>query len=447
LRDLTNGNEAKLIVNFAWPMLLGNLFQQLYNVVDSIIVGQFIGKEALAAVGASFFIIFTLISLIIGISTGGTIVISQFFGAKKFPEVKRAIDTLYIFFFVASIIMAVVGILLSESLFRLINLPEHLIPLALQYLNTYLIGIVTLFGFNGTSAILRGLGDSLTPLYFTIISSILNILLDLLFVVVFNWGIASVAWATIISQLVAFVGGILYLNRYHEIIHVSLRSMKFDWNIFRKSIRIGLPTGIQTSLVSLAMITFSSIINLFGTNVIAAFAAAGKVDRLAILPAMTFAQALGTFVGQNVGANKPDRVKSGLKSTLLISSAVCIVISALIILFGVDIMRWFTDDPEVIKIGKQYLVIVSAFYLLFNTMFTFNGVLRGAGDTLIPMFITILSLWMVRIPLAHFLSGKMGETGIWWAVPIGWFVGMTASIAYFSTGRWKNKGVVHTKRK
>jgi len=423
-------------------MLAGNLFQQLYNVVDSIVVGQFIGKEALAAVGASFYIIFTLISLIIGISTGGTIVISQYFGARQYNNVRKTIDTLYIFYFVASIVLAGVGIATSESLFRLINLPDEIMPLALSYLNTYLLGIITLFGFNGTSAILRGMGDSLTPLYFTIISALLNVGFDLLFVVVFGWGIASVAVATILSQLIAFVGGVVYLNRNHEIIRLKLSTIAFSWEIFRKSVRIGLPTGIQTSLVSVAMITFSGIINVLGTNVIAAFAAAGKVDRLAIMPAMAFAQALSTYVGQNMGAGKVNRVKSGLLSTFFLSSAVCIVISLVIILFGVDIMRWFTDDAEVIRIGKQYLVIVSAFYLLFNTMFTFNGVMRGAGDTIIPMFFTLFSLWLVRIPLAHYLSNNYGASAVWWAIPAGWAIGMIASILYYLKGNWKSKTIV-----
>jgi len=442
MKDLTTGKESKLIFQFVAPMLLGNVFQQMYNIVDSIIIGNYIGKQALAAVGASFPIIFALISMVIGFATGATIIIAQYFGAKKMEQVKRTIDTLYIVLFAASIVLSGLGILFSESIFRLIQLPEDVMPDAVLYMNIYISGLIFFFGFNGTAAILRGLGDSKTPLYFLVVATITNVIFDLLFVIVFKWGIAGVAVATIISQGGAFVTAILYLNKTHDIVKLSVLKLKFDKTIFRQSLKIGLPSGFQQTFVALGMIAIVWIVNLFGTDVIAAFSIAMRIDSMAAMPAMNFSAALATFVGQNLGANKPERVKSGLVATFVMTSVISVVITAMALLFSKGLMGIFTDDANVIAIGTSYLVIVSSFYMLFSTMFVLNGVMRGAGDTLIPMFITLIALWFVRIPLSYFLSQHWGETGIWWAMPIGWFLGMFLSYIYYLTGRWKSKIVV-----
>ncbi|MBA7523474.1 putative FMN/FAD exporter YeeO [subsurface metagenome] len=442
MRDLTNGNERKLIFQFALPMLLGNVFQQLYNIVDSIIVGNFIGKEALAAVGASFPIIFTMIALIIGIASGATIVIAQFFGARDYQTIRKMIDTLFIFLFFASILVTFIGITFTEQILRIIQLPEEIIPGAKDYLSIYLAGIIVFFGFNGTSAILRGLGDSKTPMYFLIISTLLNIGFDLLFVLVFKWGIKGVAIATILSQGIAFISAIVYLNSTHKIIRFSLKNLTFDMGLFKKSFRIGLPTGIQHTFVSLGMMAVFTIVNLFGTNVIAAYSVVLRINSIASLPAMNFAAALATFVGQNLGAGKTHRAIKGLKETIFMSSLVSVSVSILVIVFGKFLMELFTPDPEVIRIGKEYLKIVGSFYIVFSIMFSINGALRGAGDTLIPMFITLLSLWFIRVPVAYLLSKSIDETGIWWAFPIGWLAGAVFSYLYYLTGRWKTKVVV-----
>jgi putative MATE family efflux protein len=442
MKDLTNGNEARLIFNFAMPMLLGNLFQQLYNIVDTIIVGNFIGKQALAAVGASFPIMFTLISLIIGVASGGTIVIAQYFGAKQYNNVKRTIHTLYIFLTIASLVLTLVGIPLTDEIFRLIRLPEELLPQATLYLSIYFSGLIAMFGFNATSAILRGLGDSKTPLYFLMISTFFNIAFDLLFIVVFKWGIAGAAIATVISQAGAFLTAVIYLNRNHRLIDFNLSGWKFDNKIFRQSIRIGLPTGFQHTFVSLGMLAIMSIVNTFGTDVIAGYSAALRIDSLAVLPAMNFSAALATFVGQNIGAGRSGRIRKGLLSTLLMSSAVSLAVTGIVIFLKFQLIGMFTKDPEVIRIGGEYLLIVSAFYLLFTAMFKVNGVLRGAGDTLIPMFITLFSLWIIRVPFAWYFSGVIGETGIWWSQPASWGVGLALSFGYYLTGRWKRMGVV-----
>ncbi|MBN2598831.1 MAG: MATE family efflux transporter [Marinifilaceae bacterium] len=442
MKDFTQGNITRLILNFTLPMLLGNVFQQLYNIVDSIIVGKVLGKEALASVGASFPIIFTLIALLIGIGSGFSIVISQFYGAKDINKVKRAIDTMYIFLFGTGIFISILGIYFSEHLFLLLQLPIELIPQATSYLNVYMAGMIMFFGFSGTSSILRGLGDSKTPLYFLILASIFNIIFDLLFVMVFKWGIAGAAWATVIAQSGAFISAIIYLNRSHSIIKFSLFKLVFDKDIFIKSLKIGIPSGLQHTFVALGMMALLGIVNTFGTDVIAAYTAAGRIDSLAMMPAMNFSQAVAAFVGQNLGVNKIDRVRQGFKVTFIMSNIFCLMMTAIIILFGSHLMKLFTTDTNVIAIGEKYLIIVSSFYLLFSTMFTTNGVLRGAGDTLIPMFITLFSLWIIRIPGAYFLSSKIGETGIWWSIPLGWSMGTIFSYLYYRTGRWKKKSIV-----
>lgn len=442
MKDMTTGNEGRLILQFALPMLAGSLFQQFYNIVDSIIVGNFIGKEALAAVGASFPVIFVLISMIIGLGAGITVVISQYFGARDLTSVRKAIDTMYIAMFIASIVVTIVGLIFSKEIFILLNLPEEVMPMALDYLNIYLLGMVAFFIFNGTSAILRGMGDSKTPLYFLIISTLTNVGLDLLFVVVFDMGVKGVALATVIAQSGAVITAIIYLNHYHKIIDIRLRGLVFDKKIFNQSIKIGLPTGFQHSFVALGSMAIMGVVNTFGTNVIAAFSVGARLDAIATIPAMIMAQALATFVGQNLGANKSHRVKTGLLSTILLTSIVTIATTAIIVSFGDLFMDAFTNDPKVIEIGSEYLTIVSLFYIVFAFMFTFNGVMRGAGDTFIPMIFTLISLWLVRIPFAVFLSDRFGETGIWWSYPMSWVMGLIMSWAYYLTGRWKKKVIV-----
>jgi len=463
MKDLTLGHEGSVIFRFATPMLLGNLFQQTFNLFDSIIIGRLVGDEALAAVGASFPIIYALISFVIGISSGGTIIIAQYFGAKNFGQVKKAIDTILIFTFFTSIVIMIVGITFSRKIFEMTHLPADVIPQATIYLNTFLFGTILLFGFNGVSAILRGTGDSKTPLYFLIAASVLNIILDYVFIKYFHWGIRGAAIATVMAHGAVFVAAIVYLNKTHKLISISFTKMTFDKNIFIQSVRIGLPSGFQQTFVALGMIALYSIINHFDTSVITAYSAAGRIDSLAMLPAMSFGQALSTFVGQNIGAGKIERVHAGLKSTLLMSIGVSIVITAFVILFRQTLMQLFSTSQEVVSVGAEYLVIVSSAYFIFSIMFSLNGIMRGAGDTLVPMFITLFSLWIIRIPVASLLTGRfyeymterdihlnlpelfkgnLGEWGVWFAVPIAWAVGAVFSFFYYKTGSWKKKTVI-----
>ena len=447
MKDLSYGNEGRLILKFAIPMLLGNVFQQMYNIVDSVVVGKYIGKAALAAVGTSGPIIFLLVSFIIGVTMGFTIVVSQFFGAKQLDNVKKAINTLYIFMFFTSLVVTVGGIMLSGYIFRIIDLDPAIIPDATLFLNIFLSGLIFLFGYNGTSAILRGLGDSKTPLYFLIGSVGLNIILDLIFVPVLHWGVAGVAFATVISEACAFIAQIVYLNKYHKVVKLSFRNFTFDHDIFIKSIKIGLPTGFQQTFVAAGMVALYWIVNQFGVDANAAYSAAGRIDNFAAMPAMSFAVALSTFVGQNMGANRPDRVKAGLRATLIMTSIISAGISLVTVVFGEFLMKMFTNDAVVIKMGGDYLRIIGSFYILFSLMFVINGLLRGAGDTLVPMFISLFSLWIIRIPVAWLLAKNpaIGVHGIWWSIPVGWFSGVILYYAYYRMGYWKKKAVVKYK--
>lgn len=444
MKDLTVGKVSHQIFQFAIPMLLANIFQQSYVIVDRIIIGNsYIGDAGNAALGNAFPIIFTLISFIIGISMGFNIIISQYFGAKQFEKVKLAVDTILVFLLVASAIISITGFFLSESIFRWVGLAPEIIPAAVAYTDVYFLGILAFFGFHGVSAILRGLGDSKTPLIFMIISVVINIFLDWLFFFVYELGIEWAAIATIISQGLVFILAVIYLNKTHKIIRFSIQRLRFDKKIFRDSMRIGLPSGFQSTFVGLGMIALMGIVNPFGQDVIAAFTVAGTIDALAAMPAMNFSMALITFVGQNLGANRPERVRKGMMTTLLMTSIISFIVTMAVIFFGNNLMDMFTDNANVIKIGHDYLIIVSSFYLVFTSIFVLNGVFRGAGDTMMPMIITLVSLWFIRLPLAYFLSKtELGIDGIWWAIPIAWCIGLIFSIIYYRKGNWKKKIII-----
>lgn len=424
-------------------MLIGNVFQQLYMMVDSIVVGRGVGKEALAAVGASFPIIFLMVSLIIGVTMGASIMLAQYFGARETDKLKKTIDTTVIFLLIAAVLATVAGLIFSGPILKALRTPDAVFPLARQYLNVMFAGMVFMFGYNTISAILRGLGDSKNPLYFMIIASMVNIVLVLLFVMVFRWGVAGAAWATVIAQGVSLVVGVIYMQRSpYGYLHVHPKTIRFDREIFRNMLKIGLPTGIQQSLVSLGFIALTRIVNPFGTNVIAGYTAASRLDSFAAMPAMNLSIAMSMFVGQNVGAQKQERVRKGYISTMLMSGVISLVMTAVMIIFRRPLIGLFAKDPAVVEIGAEYLLIVSSFYIVFSSMFITGGVLRGAGDTLTQMVFTLVALWVVRIPVSALLSSNLGSPGIWWGIPAGWVVGFTASFLYYLGGRWKKKVLI-----
>ncbi|MDR2848046.1 MAG: MATE family efflux transporter [Bacteroidales bacterium] len=442
--DFTNGKPWKLVLQFSVPMLIGNVLMQFYNVADTYVVGNFLGTKALAAVGASGPVVFALVSFIIGIANGCTIIIAQYFGAKNLNKVQNAIDTVIIFVLVAAFLITLIGLLLCEPLLRLVNTPADVMDGARTFYYVTMVGVIPLFGVNVLSSVLQGTGNSKTPLYYLIFSSVLNILLLLLFVPVLHYGIAGAAWATVLAETVTVIVMIVWLNSRHPFIHITFRPRHFDFEIFRKSLRIGLPNGIQHALIAVGMMALLRIVNTFNSDVLAAYSIAGRIESLASAPAMTFSAAIAAFVGQNVGAHKFDRVSEGLKATLSISILVSAAISLLVVVFRYTVMGWFTTGGEVnvIEVGSRYLLIIAPFYAVFSTLFVFNGVMRGAGDTLFPMFTTLLSLWLIRIPFASVMSKYIGTDGIWWAIPIGWCLGSACAMGYYRLGRWKNKGVV-----
>lgn len=443
MKDLTQGNETKAIVLFALPMLLGNIFQQFYNMVDSFVVGRFVGTAALAAVGTGFPIIFLMIALIMGVTMGSTVLVAQYFGAKEYAKVRATVDTAYVFLFWAGLALSVLGVAFTEPILRLLRVPADVFPEASVYLRIIFAGMLPSFGYNAVSAILRGLGDSKTPLYLLVVSTLVNIVLDLSFVVLFHWGVAGVAWATVIAQTASFAGAIVVLNRKNQFLRLKLKELSFDREVFGLSLKIGLPTGLQQTLVAAGMMALTRIVNGFGTTTMAAYAAASRLDSFASMPAMSLGAAATTFVGQNLGARKPERVKRGHLSAVLLGAAYSLLTAAAVIVFGRALMGIFSADAAVIAIGARYLFIVGLFYVLFSTMFITNGALRGAGAAMVPMFNTILALWVVRIPLALLFSGPlgMGSDGIWWSIPAGWAVGATMATAYYASGKWKGKTI------
>ncbi|MDP2790427.1 MAG: MATE family efflux transporter [Rectinemataceae bacterium] len=447
MKDLTKGDETRQLIGFALPMLLGNIFQQLYNMVDSFVVGRFLGTTALAAVGVSFPIIFFMLALIMGVAMGSTVLISQYFGAKDPESLRKVISTSYIFLFIAGTIMTVIGVFSTPFILRLLAVPDSIMPEASAYLKIIFTGMLATFGYNGVAAMLRGLGDSKTPLYLLIASTLINIILDLLFVVVFHWGVAGAAWATVIAQGVSFIGALIILDTRNPYVRLDGRNLKWDKAIFAQILRIGLPTGLQQTLVSLGMMLLTRIVNGFGPLAMAAYTAAVRIDSIASMPAMNLSQAVTTFTGQNMGAGKTDRVRRGHLSAIAVSTAISLVMTLCVALFGRQLMSIFTVDPEVVAIGSQYLLIVGLFYAVFGIMFINNGVMRGAGDVFIPMISTILALWVVRVPAALLFTRVfgMGTNGIWWSIPAGWMVGFIFTSLYYRSGKWKTKSIVGRK--
>ncbi len=445
MKDLTSGPIAKGIFRFAMPIVLGNVFMQFYQMVDAAIVGRFVGKQALAAVGASTPVVFMVVALVIGLSAGASVVISQYFGAKQYDKVRRSSDTLYIFLLATAVLVTAFGLVLSRWVLGFMDLEPDVLPMAVSYLKIYFSGSLLLFGFNSLSAILRGIGDSKTPLYFLVASAVLNVALDLLFVVSFGWGVEGAAWATVISQGAAFICGLLYVNRKFEVIRLHIPTMRFSKSIFKQMVNFGLPSGFQQTFVAIGNLALIRIVTGFGTDLLAAYTSAGRLDMIASIPAMNFGMALSSFVGQNMGAGRVDRARAGLWATLKMTWVISACLTLVIVIFGHDLMRIFTTDPEVIRLGRGYLVVVSSFYIIFATMFVVNGLLRGAGAVIVPMFTTLFSLWLVRIPLAAVLSQHWGPHGIWWAIPVGWFCGMVGAVVYYFTGKWKDKNVMARK--
>lgn len=437
--DLTEGKVWKVIVRFALPLLVGNLLQQFYNITDSIIVGQFLGKEALAAVSASFFIYYFIISLVIGVGSGTTVVISQLFGAKQYQKIQLAFSSFFIFMLVGGIILSIAGIIFAEPVFRLTNTPEEVIPQAVAYFRIYIGGTFLFVTFNSIISILRGVGESVRPMLFILITTVLNIAFDLLFILVFKWGIEGAARATVVSQGIGMCIALAYVNNTHPLLSIKKQDMLFDWKLFKESLKIGLPTSVQQCAIALGLIALLGIVNSFGTNTLTAYGAAGKIDTIITQAILTLSGALAAFCGQNIGAGRLDRVKKGVQFTMYTNIALGLLTFAAVYLFGNEMMRIFTKDIDVVAIGKEYLLIIGGFFIVHGALNVYNGALRGAGDTLFPMITSLVCLWLIRIPLAYYLSSWLGRNGIWWAIGISITIGLIVTFVYYKIGFWKRR--------
>lgn len=430
-QDLTKGNILKQIVWFAIPLLIGNLFQQLYNTVDSIIVGNYVGKNALAAVGASGPIINMMVGFFMGLSTGASVVISQYFGAKDDKRLHDAVHTAMMMTFVFGIILTIIGSLLSPILVNLIGTPPEVFASATLYLKIYFYGLLGLLVYNMGSGILRAIGDSKRPLYFLMFSSIVNIILDYAFVVYFNMGIAGVAWATLIAQLVSAILVFILLVRCKDNYRIIIKDLKIHPDLLKKIIAIGLPSGIQQSIVSFSNVIVQSYINSFGASAMAANSAWSKIDSFIILPMMSFSLATTTFVGQNLGAKQSDRALKGTKTALFLSIGVTTLLSIIVFFNGNFLFEIFSKDAEVIQYGKILMDVFIPGYIFLCMVQVYAGTLRGAGVANPPMVIMIFCYVVVRqiylaisVPLTHNFAFVMLGFPVTWALCallLGWY--------------------------
>lgn len=445
MKDLTTGHEGRSIFLFAMPMFIGSLFQQLYNTADSIIVGRFIGKNAMAAVSGANPIMFLLASLLIGICLGFSILLSQFYGSKDTEKVVATIDTASIFVVLSSIVITILGLTFCGSILKFMNTPSIVFDQSKLYLTIIFAGIFFSAGYNFISSVLMGLGDSVTPLYFLIFASILNILLDLVFIVKLGMGVEGVAFATVISQGASFIISVIYLNKKHPLLKIKMKNLIYDNDIFKMGLKLGIPSGIQQMLFAFGNIALQTLVNNYGTSAMAAFGAGSKVETFIALPIMNLGSAVSTFVAQNIGAGEKERVKRGVKSSIKMALYMSLVISALIIIYRSNLILLFNSDKDVVSIGSQYLLIIGPFFVFIGISFILSSAIKGAGDSMFAMLSSVFSLWLVRIPAAYILSKFFGVNGIWMGIPIGWILGLIITYVYYRLGYWRSKSVVSHK--
>ena len=442
MTDMTQGSPARLILFFALPLLVGNMFQQLYNMVDSIVVGRFVGSTALAAVGTAFPVVFLLSSMFMGLGIGAMVMVSQFYGAGDAERLKATIDTIYTALIVGIVPLSIVGILVSRPIIALLAVPADTADQCWIYMVIVLGGLIGSLGYNANSGILQGLGDSKTPLLFLVIACIINIVLDLLFVVVFHWGVAGVAIATIIAQAFSWIFGIFYINKKYPQIHIHPFCFKFDKALFGQIVKLGVPAGVQQALFSFGVMAMQRLINSYGSAFMAGFNGANKLDTFAFMPIQSFATAATTFVGQNIGANRPERVHKGTVATLWMSCGFSVLVAALLLPTGRFCMRLFSTEPALIESGFAYLARILPFYWMLAIMFVLSSIMRGAGEMMVPMISSLAALWLARVPAAYLLAGFFGPMNIHFCYAIGWALGLAICVPYYFSCRWKEKSIV-----
>ncbi len=433
-QDLTNGSITKSMLLFACPMILGNFLQQLYNIVDTLIVGQFLGANALAAVGASFALMTFLTSILLGLCMGSGVVFSMLFGAGKISELQNNTFISFVLTGTFAVVLEVLVLLFIDPILKLLQIPSDIYAQTRSYLQIIFAGILFTFLYNFFSAFTRAIGNSVIPLCFLGISTILNIVLDLLFIQTFHMGVSGAAWATIVSQGVSAFCMILYCIRNIPYLRLSREHLYLNRRAASQIMQYSFLTCIQQSIMNFGILMIQGLVNSFGVTVMAAFAAAVKIDAFAYMPVQDFGNAFSTFISQNFGAGKKERIRSGIRSAIITSISFSILISVIVFVFAENLMLIFVkpQETEIISIGIQYLRIEGAFYCGIGCLFLLYGLYRGLGKPGISVVLTVISLG-TRVALAYILSPipSIGLPGIWWAIPIGWILADICGIGWY----------------
>ncbi|MDY4922586.1 MATE family efflux transporter [Frisingicoccus sp.] len=441
IKDLTEGNPKKVLWQFTMPMFVSVIFQQLYNIADSVIAGKFAGENALAAVGASYPITMIFMAIAVGSNIGCAVVISQFFGAKEYGKMKTAVFTTMLSSFVLSVLLMIFGLLGTEMLMKMIHTPSDIFGDGALYLRIYVAGFLFLFLYNVATGIFTSLGDSKTPLYFLIGSSLGNILLDTIFVAVLKWGVAGVAWATFIAQGVACILALITLTGRIKGIETSQPCQIFSWQMLKKISGIAIPSILQQSFVSVGNIFIQSLVNSFGSSVIAGYSAAVKLNTFTITCFSTMGNAVSSFTAQNLGAGKVERTRKGLAAGIKMGLIVALPFFTAFFIFGNNMVQLFMsgDASEVaLETGVTFLRIVSPFYFVISIKLLVDGLLRGSGAIREFMAATFTDL-ILRVLISYILSAFFQATGIWMSWPIGWTIAAIMSVFFYRKGKWAEK--------
>ena len=439
--DMTQGNIAKHIITFAIPLLLGNIFQQLYNMVDTWVVGNYVSNEAFSAVGSVGPIVNMLIGFFMGLSSGAGVVISQYYGARRYEDVQKAVHTAMVMTLVMGVAFTGIGIGMTPFMLQLMKTPADVLPESTAYLTIYFSGLLGLMVYNMGSGILRAVGDSQRPFYFLVVCAILNTVLDLLFVLVFHMGVQGVALATILSQAVSAVLVLITLLRTDECIKVRIKSLKIHWDMLKKIISVGIPAAIQMAITAFSNIFVQSYINHFGSDVMSGWTAYAKVDQVLFLPMQSIALASTTFVGQNLGRNQVDRAKKGVALSITIAVISTVVMMIPVLIFAGPIVGFFNSKPEVVEYGALLLHWITPFYVLCCFNQVYSGALRGAGNTRAPMIFMISSFVVFRQIYLFIMSQICNEIiPIAMSYPAGWLLcSLLTTIYFYKVNLGKNR--------
>lgn len=438
IMNMTEGSPAKNLWKFSLPMLFSSIFQQLYNIVDSIIAGKFVGSNALASIGASYPIVMIFIAIASGLSIGVTVIVAQLFGAKRIKELKTSISTALISIITLSIILTIIGVIFCIPALNMLNTPQSILADSSTYLSIYVFGLPFLFLYNASTGIFNALGDSKTPLYLLIFSSVFNIALDILFVTTFNMGIAGVAWATFIAQGISSILAFIILLRRIVTIKYDGKYQIFSIKMTKRIAKMAVPSILQQSFISVGNLFIQSLVNSFGPSVIAGFSSAMKLNAFALTSFTTLSNGMSTFTAQSIGAKKIDRVQQGAKICLLMTVLISLPFILAYEVFGGKLMLLFTDSTSqaVIDAGSKFLMICAPFYALISIKIVVDGILRGSGAMLTFMVSTFADL-LLRIIFAFILAKPFGSTGIWLSWPVGWVIATFISAGFYLSGVWK----------